>query len=127
MFVERPKLRKSLPKTLSVEDIDVLMDEIHRLHKDIQDVLLPQLESGLITLIGMTTSIPFSISSRARSKATWAVLLLGDRAISATIVPRGILASGKPTLSAALIAASTLGPMAGLAKPISSNNFTLYY
>lgn len=26
MFVERPKLRKSLPKTLSVEDIDVLMD-----------------------------------------------------------------------------------------------------
>lgn len=26
MFVERPKLRKSLPKTLSVEDIDVLMN-----------------------------------------------------------------------------------------------------
>ena len=60
------------------------------------------------------------MSSRASSNATWAVLLLGERAISTTISARGILASGRPTLSAALIAASTLGPIAGLASPISS-------
>ena len=53
-----------------------------------------------------------------------AVFDLGDRAISATIVPIGILASGNPTLSAAFIAASNLGPIAGLAKPISSYAIT---
>ena len=37
----------------------LIMDEIHRLNKDKQDILLPQLESGLITLIGMTTSNPY--------------------------------------------------------------------
>ena len=35
--------------------IVLLMDEIHRLNKDKQDLLLPFLENGLITLIGMTT------------------------------------------------------------------------
>ena len=37
----------------------VIMDEIHRLNKDKQDLLLPYLESGLITLIGLTTSNPY--------------------------------------------------------------------
>jgi len=45
------------------------MDEIHRLNKDKQDILLPQLESGLITLIGMTTSNPYhSINPAIRSR-----------------------------------------------------------
>ena len=47
----------------------LIMDEIHRLHKDRQDVLLPQLESGLITLIGMTTSNPYhAINPAIRSR-----------------------------------------------------------
>ena len=49
--------------------IILIMDEIHRLHKDKQDVLLPQLESGLITLIGMTTSNPYhAINPAIRSR-----------------------------------------------------------
>ena len=36
----------------------VIMDEIHRLNKDKQDLLLPYLESGLITLIGLTSANP---------------------------------------------------------------------
>ena len=49
--------------------IILIMDEIHRLHKDKQDILLPQLESGLITLIGMTTSNPYhSINPAIRSR-----------------------------------------------------------
>lgn len=37
----------------------LILDEIHRLNKDKQDILLPCLESGLIILIGMTTSNPY--------------------------------------------------------------------
>ena len=36
--------------------IVLIMDEIHRLNKDKQDLLLPYLENGLITLIGLTTA-----------------------------------------------------------------------
>ncbi|MEG1987178.1 MAG: replication-associated recombination protein A [Bacilli bacterium] len=47
----------------------LIMDEIHRLNKDKQDLLLPNLESGLITLIGMTTSNPYhSINPAIRSR-----------------------------------------------------------
>ena len=50
-------------------NIVLIMDEIHRLNKDKQDLLLPQLESGLITLIGMTTSNPyFKINPAIRSR-----------------------------------------------------------
>lgn len=47
----------------------LVMDEIHRLNKDKQDLLLPYLESGLITLIGMTTSNPYrKINPAIRSR-----------------------------------------------------------
>jgi len=49
--------------------IILVMDEIHRLNKDKQDILLPRLESGLVTLIGMTTSNPYhSINPAIRSR-----------------------------------------------------------
>lgn len=47
----------------------IIMDEIHRLNKDKQDLLLPYLENGLITLIGMTTSNPYhKINPAIRSR-----------------------------------------------------------
>ena len=47
----------------------LIMDEIHRLNKDKQDLLLPYLENGLITIIGMTTSNPYhSINPAIRSR-----------------------------------------------------------
>ncbi len=47
----------------------LVLDEIHRLNKDKQDILLPQLESGLLTLIGMTTSNPYhAINPAIRSR-----------------------------------------------------------
>ena len=47
----------------------LIMDEIHRMNKDKQDLLLPVLESGIITLIGMTTSNPYhSINPAIRSR-----------------------------------------------------------
>ena len=49
--------------------IVLIIDEIHRLNKDKQDLLLPQIESGRITLIGMTTANPYhSINPAIRSR-----------------------------------------------------------
>ena len=51
------------------DGIILIMDEIHRLNKDKQDILLPVLESGLITLIGLTTSNPYhKINPAIRSR-----------------------------------------------------------
>ena len=50
-------------------DLVVIMDEIHRLNKDKQDLLLPHIESGLITLIGLTTANPYhKINPSIRSR-----------------------------------------------------------
>ena len=50
-------------------ELVVIMDEIHRLNKDKQDLLLPYLENGLIVLIGLTTSNPYhSINPAIRSR-----------------------------------------------------------
>lgn len=47
----------------------VIVEEIHRLNKDKQDLLLPHLEDGTITVIGTTTSNPyFSINPAIRSR-----------------------------------------------------------
>lgn len=51
------------------DGIVLILDEIHRLNKDKQDLLLPQIESGMVTLIGMTTSNPYhSINPAIRSR-----------------------------------------------------------
>ena len=47
----------------------VIIDEIHRMNKDKQDILLPHLESGVIILIGLTTSNPYhKINPAIRSR-----------------------------------------------------------
>ena len=51
------------------ENFVLIMDEIHRMNKDKQDLLLPYLENGVITLIGMTTANPYhSINPAIRSR-----------------------------------------------------------
>ena len=40
-------------------ELVLIIDEIHRMNKDKQDLLLPYLENGLIILIGLTTSNPY--------------------------------------------------------------------
>lgn len=50
-------------------NIVLVIDEIHRLNKDKQDLLLPLLENGLITLIGLTTANPYhKINPAIRSR-----------------------------------------------------------
>lgn len=47
----------------------IILDEIHRMNKDKQDLLLPYIENGLIILIGMTTANPYhKINPAIRSR-----------------------------------------------------------
>lgn len=51
------------------EGLALIIDEVHRLNKDKQDLLLPHIEKGSIILIGATTSNPyFAINPAIRSR-----------------------------------------------------------
>ncbi len=50
-------------------DMVLIVDEIHRMNKDKQDILLPYIEDGTIILIGLTTSNPYyKINPAIRSR-----------------------------------------------------------
>jgi len=50
-------------------DMVLIIDEIHRMNKDKQDILLPYIENGTIILIGLTTSNPYyKINPAIRSR-----------------------------------------------------------
>ena len=50
-------------------DLVLIVDEIHRMNKDKQDLLLPYIEDGTIILIGLTTSNPYhKINPAIRSR-----------------------------------------------------------
>lgn len=68
--------------------IVIIMDEIHRMNKDKQDLLLPYLENGLVTLIGMTTSNPYhKINPAIRSRVQiFELKELEDKDVEAAII-----------------------------------------
>lgn len=48
----------------------IIMDEVHRLNKDKQDILLPYIEDGTLYLLGCTTSNPYiAINQAIRSRS----------------------------------------------------------
>ena len=50
-------------------ELVLIIDEIHRMNKDKQDLLLPYIENGLIVLIGLTTANPYhKINPAIRSR-----------------------------------------------------------
>lgn len=75
----------------------VIIDEIHRLNKDKQDLLLSYVENGLITLIGMTTANPYhSINPAIRSRCHLIEFKITDSTVvrkvldNALISPKGL-------------------------------------
>ena len=51
------------------KEMVLIVDEIHRMNKDKQDILLPYIENGTIILIGLTTSNPYyKINPAIRSR-----------------------------------------------------------
>lgn len=60
---------KSIIDTTNYHDILIVIDEIHRMKTDIQDYLLPFMENGNATVIGLTTLNPYqSINMAIRSR-----------------------------------------------------------
>ena len=53
-------LLKEISDTTMYRDIVLIIDEIHRMKTDVQDYLLPFVENGKITIIGITTLNPYS-------------------------------------------------------------------
>lgn len=62
-------LKQIMNEATFEENPIIIVDEIHRMKKDIQDFLLPSVENGLITLIGLTTVNPYhSVNPAIRSR-----------------------------------------------------------
>ena len=65
----------------------VIIDEIHRINKDKQDILLPYVENGTIFLIGATTANPYiSINRAIRSR----VHLLEVKTLTTSDIVKGL-------------------------------------
>ncbi|MBU1143978.1 MAG: replication-associated recombination protein A [Firmicutes bacterium] len=60
---------KDIIETTNYHDILIVIDEIHRMKTDVQDYLLPYMENGNATVIGLTTLNPYqSINMAIRSR-----------------------------------------------------------
>ena len=60
----------AIEKAKGFDDIVLIIDEIHRMNKDKQDILLPYVENGSIILIGLTTSNPYmKVNPAIRSRS----------------------------------------------------------
>lgn len=60
---------KDIVDTTLYHDILLIIDEIHRMKTDIQDYLLPFVEEGKVTIIGLTTLNPYmSVNPAIRSR-----------------------------------------------------------
>ena len=69
----------------------LFMDEIHRLNRAQQDVLLPHVESGTVTLIGATTENPsFTVNAPLLSRCRVLVLKPLDEATLTRVIERAV-------------------------------------
>lgn len=65
----KAKLKEIADSAKYYPNIICIIDEIHRMKKDVQDFLLPFAESGALTIIGLTTENPYrSINPAIRSR-----------------------------------------------------------
>lgn len=62
-------LKQIISEVRFLDEAILVVDEIHRMKKDIQDFLLPYVEDGTIILIGLTTVSPYhSVNPAIRSR-----------------------------------------------------------
>lgn len=65
----KAKLKEIADAAKVYDNIILIIDEIHRMKKDVQDFLLPFVESGALTIVGLTTENPYrSINPAIRSR-----------------------------------------------------------
>lgn len=101
---------------LGQKSLILFVDEIHRLSKSQQDVLLPGLEGGIVRFIGATTENPsFSVNNAILSRClTFNLKPLSAEALIAMM--RRALASGDQTLANIQIDETALQMIANAAK-----------
>ena len=64
----KQRLKELIDQT-AYHDILLIIDEIHRMKTDIQDYLLPYVEEGKVTIIGLTTNNPYiTVNPAIRSR-----------------------------------------------------------
>ena len=62
-------LKQIITESAFLDNSIIIVDEIHRMKKDIQDYLLPYVENGTVTMIGLTTVNPYhSVNPAIRSR-----------------------------------------------------------
>ena len=83
---------KDIIDMIAYHNILLIIDEIHRMKTDVQDYLLPYVENGQVTIIGLTTLNPYqSINLAIRSRChLYQVKKLDDQAIKKAL-QRGLL------------------------------------
>lgn len=79
---------KDILDTTGYHDILIVIDEIHRMKADVQDYLLPYMENGTATVIGLTTLNPYqSINLAIRSRChLYEVKKLSEEAIEKALL-----------------------------------------
>ena len=79
---------KDIIETTNYHDILIVIDEIHRMKTDVQDYLLPYMENGNATVIGLTTLNPYqSINMAIRSRChLYEVKKLDEEAIEKALL-----------------------------------------
>jgi putative ATPase len=79
---------KDIIETTNYHDILIVIDEIHRMKTDVQDYLLPYMENGNATVIGLTTLNPYqSINMAIRSRChLYEVKKLDEEAIEKALM-----------------------------------------
>lgn len=67
--IDNKALLKRIADRTMYNDVLLIVDEIHRMNKDIQDFFLPYLENGKIKIIGLTTENPYrAVNEAIRSR-----------------------------------------------------------
>ena len=62
-------LKQIITEAVFLDEAIIIVDEIHRMKKDIQDYLLPYVENGTVIMIGLTTVNPYhSVNPAIRSR-----------------------------------------------------------
>ncbi|ATZ21653.1 replication-associated recombination protein A [Mesoplasma tabanidae] len=104
-YDKKENLTKIIDKAINKERFILIIDEIHRLNRDKQDILLNFMESGNVYLFATTTENPFfTINPAIRSRATILELkrvnhedsfnfvnkLIGDKKIDINIKPESL-------------------------------------
>jgi putative ATPase len=65
----KSELKKVVEQAKLYKNMLLIIDEIHRMNKDIQDYLLPYVEKGTVVIVGLTTENPYvSVNPAIRSR-----------------------------------------------------------